>query len=112
MTGDSSVRSGGVVKGWTAAPDDIGPCNGDYIIRDAHGRLIALIYCGIGNSGKQAARFRAEQFIAAVSPAWCSTCGADTPGTNECAKCSQWWTENAPQEPDLFAALQKGNPNV
>lgn len=70
--------------------------NGDLIIRDAHGRLVALIYRGFGRHGEEVAKARADAFVAAVQPAWCGTCGHDTALTDECPSCVQWWIDNAP----------------
>lgn len=83
---------------YSIEPDTTGPCNGDYIVRSATGRLIALVYAGLGKHGEAVAKWRAQTIASALTEAWCDTCGDDTPGTGECETCAAWWQDNGPRE--------------
>jgi hypothetical protein len=72
---------------WTFALDTEGPCNGDVIVRDAKGKLIALFY-STGNEKKTLDR--ARRFCRFVSPQWCQHCGKAT-GEAEGDECRDCW---------------------
>ena len=87
---------------WIARLDDVGPCNGDVIVRTAKGSLVAVIY-STGDEAKTLGR--AHAFIKAAAPRWCTTCGIDTIDTETCAKCAEFWAEAGKAADDVLAEV-------
>ena len=87
-----------MVEPWVIEPDSRSNSgqNGDVIVRQRGGRMIALFYAGPGRDGEKVARARAVTFCKVASPQWCSWCGCDTVQGDECDRCRDWWASNGP----------------
>lgn len=78
---------------WVAQFDEDGPQNGDVIVRNAKGGLIAIIYSANPRDDAETMR-RAQALCKYGCPTHCSTCGVSMEPSDRsetCGKCKKFW---------------------